>query len=512
MAKNRSYELKFELDNNGVRTTVSAGQFEVPGGLDTLMYKGVHEVDHESDISSAVYHLQSASFSRVPEANEVFMQIIKVVETSNTYVAFCQVNSVGSTDVIVHILTDTVQLIRGPQGQKGDKGEKGDPFRIVKVFSSVATMQAGAASDGVKVGEFVTIDTGSVNDADTAKLFLKTSATANGYLYLTDLSGAQGIQGPKGDTGERGPQGERGLQGATGATGAAGLVMVGFKSEKINFNAPLGPTQSTYKVGLTADYFNRTPDEGEKVVGYVNDITTDKQAICRNCTVHKQSITVNGQTYPMYIEFSVGDYVIITGVQGEIGPQGATGATGATGKTGETGKTGLQMVKILAAPFDLGNPNSAFINPGLGDMYNPTSENSMLDLTYFNREPGTDESVVGFFIDTVSKKQFICDDCRVVHDSTGLSIEVEPENCVVLSGADGATGPKGATGATPKIVMTAEVNANVGTPSVVVRKSGTDEAPQIHFAFNNLKGQKGDTGPQGPQGISVVKATITPVA
>ncbi len=48
------------------------------------------------------------------------------------------------------------------------------------------------------------IDTGSVNDVDTGKLYCKSSSA---YTYIVDLSGAQGIQGPKGDKGDQGIQG-----------------------------------------------------------------------------------------------------------------------------------------------------------------------------------------------------------------------------------------------------------------------------------------------------------------
>ena len=86
-------------------------------------------------------------------------------------------------------------------------------------------MNAGYASDGVKVGQFVIIDTGNINDADNAKLYVN-GATA--YTYVTDLSGATGMtgpQGPKGATGATGPQwpkGDTGEKGATGATGPQG--------------------------------------------------------------------------------------------------------------------------------------------------------------------------------------------------------------------------------------------------------------------------------------------------
>ena len=75
-----------------------------------------------------------------------------------------------------------------------------------------------------------------------------------------------------------------------------------------------------------------------------------------------------------------------------------------------------------------------------------------------------------------------------------------------LKGVKGDTGNKGDTGTTPVITANASVDNNIGTPAVVVTKSGTDEAPVFAFAFSNIKGSQGekgatgDTGSQGPAG------------
>lgn len=49
---------------------------------------------------------------------------------------------------------------QGIQGVKGDKGDTGDPFAIAKIYSSISAMNNGYATDGVKIGGFVLIDTG----------------------------------------------------------------------------------------------------------------------------------------------------------------------------------------------------------------------------------------------------------------------------------------------------------------------------------------------------------------
>lgn len=123
----------------------------------------------------------------------------------------------------------------GAQGQPGIQGPKGDPgeaFTIAKTYETVTAMNAGFATDGVKEGQFVMIDTGSVEDEDNAKLYVK---GAEAYSYITDLSGAtgltgpageqgpQGNPGPKGDTGEQGPQGEKGDTGEQGPKGDQGV-------------------------------------------------------------------------------------------------------------------------------------------------------------------------------------------------------------------------------------------------------------------------------------------------
>lgn len=138
----------------------------------------------------------------------------------------------------------------GAAGAQGPQGPAGEAFKIAKTFVSVNAMNEGFATDGVKTGQFVMIDTGNVEDADNAKLYVKGTSS---YTYITDLSGATGMTGPqgpqglqgaagpagpagaKGEQGIQGPAGEKGEKGETGPQGPQGL-----KGEKGDIG-PMGP-------------------------------------------------------------------------------------------------------------------------------------------------------------------------------------------------------------------------------------------------------------------------------
>lgn len=72
-----------------------------------------------------------------------------------------------------------------------------------------------------------------------------------------------------------------------------------------------------------------------------------------------------------------------------------------------------------------------------------------------------------------------------------------------LKGAKGDTGDEGQPGDTPNVTADASISGTTGTPSVTVTKTGTPSDPVLHFEFMNLKGDTGQQGPEGPAGGSV---------
>lgn len=174
------------------------------------------------------------------------------------------------------------------------KGAAGT-FTISKTYSSIATMNANFSTDGLPEGALVIIETGNVEDADNAKLYVKGSTS---YNYLTDMSGAQGIQGPQGD---------QGIQGNTGAAGSTFTPSVDTS----------GNLSWTNNGGLS----------------------------------NPATVNIKGPKGDQGIQGIQGE-TGATGATGPEGPQGPTGPTGATGADGKTPTLTINSNGELVATFE----------------------------------------------------------------------------------------------------------------------------------------------------------------
>lgn len=265
----------------------------------------------------------------------------------------------------------------------------GDAFTIVKTYPSIQAMQDDYNNPEVKIGQFVMIDTGDVENEEDSRLYLKGDTE---WKFISDLSGAQGIQGlsayqvavqhgfegteaewlislkgekgetgpkgdkgntgEKGDTGERGPQGlqgERGLQGIQGEQGEQGIQgPVGPKGEKgdqgergpqgpqgqIGPQGPKGDTGSGLNIKGELDSESQLPQEG---------VSGDAWLISGNLYVY---VGENGNVVSNPKWSNVGSIqgpagpTGPKGEQGEPGPKGEPGANGAPGEQGPKGDPG----------------------------------------------------------------------------------------------------------------------------------------------------------------------------
>lgn len=255
---------------------------------------------------------------------------------------------------------------------KGPKGDPGKDFHIAKTFSSIAEMEAYSGSD-LQVNDYAMIDTGSVQDPDTGKLFCWEED--HEWHYIGDLSGAQGIKGEpgvgifsvelnndytltvtlddgstfttnpiRGETGATGATGMAGPVGATGATGGTG--------EKGDPGDPFIITKTYASVAAMEADFGSQDVKLNQFVSIVSSDADNAKVFTKRTTEWEYIATLQG-------------------VKGDTGERGETGATGPKGDTGATGATpnfGIGTVSTL----DAGQQATASITG--------TQENPLLNL------------------------------------------------------------------------------------------------------------------------------------
>ena len=213
----------------------------------------------------------------------------------------------------------------------------GDAFTIVKTYPSIQAMEDGYNNPEVKIGQFVMIDTGDVENEEDSRLYLKGDTE---WKFISDLSGAQGIQGLsayqvavqhgfegteaewlislKGEKGETGPKGDKGDTGEKGATGERG---------------PKGDTGSGLNIKGELDSEAGLPQEG---------VSGDAWLISGNLYVY---VGENGNVVSNPKWSNVGSIQGPAGPQGPVGPKGEQGEPGPKGEPGANGAPGVQGPK-----------------------------------------------------------------------------------------------------------------------------------------------------------------------
>ena len=418
----------------------------------------------------------------------------------------------SSTPYAVYIYTanDTWQNVgQFPvAGPKGDKGEKGSQILYGNTDPTVAIQ----ANEG---DYYINTTSGD--------WFVKGVAAWSYALSLKGEKGdrgERGLAGPQGPVGPTGPQGIQGIQGVKGDLGT-GIFMY-FK--------PI--TQDTYQIDMdyVAKVSGRELQNGD-VLFSVADATLGNVAWVleqsgelrmqyiaslkgpdgapgepgatvtgMTNTGHTTSGTVTTNTIEVgYSDGTTTQFTLDTvGIQG---PQGEKGDPGAPGKDGAPGATGPQGPEGPRGPQgpkgDKGDPG----NDGAQGERGPAGPQGPVGP---QGPQGTGVTIKGSYNSL--------QDLEAAHP-TGAEgdaylingdLYVWSENDSTWQNVGTIQGPAGVT---PEISASATVNNNVGTPSVTVTKSGTDEAPTFTFDFKNLKGEQGEqgiqgpAGPEGPQGI-----------
>lgn len=326
---------------------------------------------------------------------------------------------------------------QGVQGPKGEKGATGEPFQIKKIYKSVSAMNSGYASDGLSIGSFVMIDTGSVEDADTGKLYCKSSSA---YTFIVDLSGAQGIQGPKGDTGPQGPTGPQGIQGIQGPKGDTGPTgpqgPKGDKGEQ-GVQGPVGSTQSyiVFQKEFTATEgqtdFSWTDYQFPVGVNALSLYILGVRQSGKAFTEH-----TDGKGFKLKNALSAGDYVFAEGYQMVVDLQGPKGDTGAQGPKGEKGDTGAKGATGATGPQGPTGTRGSRWNQGTAITGTSTTA------TVFTGSGITDALVNDNYLNTSTGNTYRC----TVSGNASKAKWVYTGCIKGLTGAKGATGATGPTG------------------------------------------------------------------
>lgn len=368
---------------------------------------------------------------------------------------------------------------QGPQGVQGPKGDRGDAFSIARTYPSIADMEADTESD-VKPGQFVIIAATDQYDEDNGRMYVRNDDGS--YRFIVDLSGAQGFQGPQGPQGEPGPQGEQGIQGEIGPEGPAGPAgPQGPQGDP----GPQGPKGDP---GLTGPQGQQGPQgvQGEKgdpgdqgiqgpqgdqgpqgeqgpqgfrgeagasILFASKDVMSGSrnpiQDFDRTPQVNDLVLDSNGDIYRI-TEVTTTEYVVSSRLGSVRGPRGLTGPKGDKGDKGDAGVSAGFAVPSISVDGTTGNPNARIIATG------PESAK------------------------------------RFEFQFGGLKGETGPQ------GPQGAQGPKGSNAGFGTI--SAQVDGNIGNPSVNILSNGPDTAKNITFQFSGINGAQGIQGVQGAKG------------
>lgn len=135
----------------------------------------------------------------------------------------------------------------GMQGAQGIPGNPGDPFLIHKVYATVAAMNAGYSTDGIKEGQLVGIST-ETGGADGGHVYIKGPVNYEFFFDLASVDGIAGPPGPQGIQGPPGPQGEQGIQGIPGPQGSEGTPGYGLPAGGTVNQVPVKVSSLDYDV------------------------------------------------------------------------------------------------------------------------------------------------------------------------------------------------------------------------------------------------------------------------
>lgn len=387
------------------------------------------------------------------------------------------------------------------RGDQGVQGETGKPFTVAKTYASVSEMNLDFDNPNLDEGDFVMIAS-NVEDADNAKLYVKSE---NAFTFITDLSGSQGIQGERGI---QGIQGERGLQGvgvSSAAVNASGHLIVTYTDETID---DAGVVRGADGVGFVSAAVNAN---GHLILTKSDTTTIDVGVVVGSDGVGIVSASIGANGHLVFTKtdgntVDVGNVVGADGDDGngikDIAYDSATGnltitldddtvagtfmIKGGKGDTGLTGETGATGNGISGATFANGYLTLQFTDGTSSNAFYVKGETGRTGDTGQTGETGNG-------IDSTT----YADGYLTIHYTDGTDSEA-----FYVKGGKGDKGDTGLTGQTGETgvgVSTATIDAN-GHLILTLTNGNTVDA-------GVAKGGKGDTGSTGATGNGIASAT-----
>ena len=198
----------------------------------------------------------------------------------------------------------------------------GDAFTIVKTYPSIQAMEDDYNNPEVKIGQFVMIDTGDVENEEDSRLYLKGDTE---WKFISDLSGAQGIQGLSAY--------QVAVQHGFEGTEAEWLISLKGEKGETGPKGDKGDTGSGLNIKGELDSEAGLPQEG---------VSGDAWLISGNLYVY---VGENGNVVSNPKWSNVGSIQGVAGPQGPVGPKGEQGEPGPKGEPGANGAPGEQGPK-----------------------------------------------------------------------------------------------------------------------------------------------------------------------
>ena len=169
---------------NGTETETKEFTYKNGNGLNSVTKT---ESTDTNGLKSNTVQLKSNDATLIPDVSFTVKDGVGVKSSGQTTASTLSGELNEYTITLTDGTTNTIKVYNGRAGKD---------FRIKKTYTSISEMESDFSNTDIETYDFAMIDTGSVDDEDTGKLYYKNT---DAWTYVGDLSGAQGVKGETGN-------------------------------------------------------------------------------------------------------------------------------------------------------------------------------------------------------------------------------------------------------------------------------------------------------------------------